>query len=102
MPDLPPNPANIPQVPPPAPRLLGEVEQLTTHVMGITPTVIRAVCDNGWIVLLDFDGFTESEISIWISTCERRTLAGGGCNLGSIAIRKFKALSYWIDQQVLQ
>ena len=52
--------------------------------------MVRADRDNGWIVLLDFEGFIELEISTWISRCERRTLARGGYNFGSVAVRKLK------------
>ena len=101
MTNLPPNPVNTLQVPPPAQWLLGKVEQLTTHGMGLTPAVIRSIHDNHWIVLLDFEGVAELEISTWVSS-ERRTLARGGYNFGSITVRKIKALSYWINQKILQ
>mmetsp|Transcript_13011 Transcript_13011/g.15874 ORF Transcript_13011/g.15874 Transcript_13011/m.15874 type:complete len:99 (-) Transcript_13011:241-537(-) len=52
---------------------------------------------NGWTDLEEFRDFSFQEIKDWIGAIEKRTVARGGCNFGSVAMNKLQALNYWVD-----
>lgn len=75
---------------------------LTEHVLELTPQQRAAITQNGWVRLGDFRDFGYQQIKDWTDTMEKRTLARGGVNFGSVAFKKLQALAYWCNQQLLR
>ena len=75
---------------------------LTQQVLQLSEAQRNAITTNGWVRLEDFRDFGYEQIKDWISTMEKRTVARGGVNFGSVAFKKLQALSYWCNQQILR
>ena len=49
---------------------------------------------------MHFRGFTVVYITTWIATVERRPVARGGSQFGSVAAKKIQLLKYWVNNHI--
>ena len=61
---------------------LTEVGQIGTNILGFIDRQRTAIHTNGWVNLMDFHGFTATEVTTWIVTTERRKFACGRAQFG--------------------
>ena len=79
---------------------LTEVGKLGTNILGFTNFQIIVIHVNGWVNLTDFRGFTATQVTTWISKVERRTVARGGAQSGSVTVKKLLVMNYWFKNYI--
>ena len=62
----------------------------------------NTMTDKGWVRLEDFYDFGYKGIKNWVDTIKKRTVARGGVNFASVALKKLQALSYWCNQLIFR
>ena len=81
---------------------IDEVGVISATILGLTLRQAVAISNNGWVNLVDFEGFTTDDIEKWISDTARIPLNRGGVNFPSVRARRICALSYWVNRRILR
>ena len=75
---------------------------ISENVLGLTDRQANAVSDNGWENLMDFEGYTTSDIQTWAISVSKLTAARGGVTFPTGRIRRLCALNYWVNNHILR
>ena len=71
------------------------VTTVCDNVISLTAIQRKAIVNNGWACLADFQGFKYNRIQTWARESNRLPASRGGCYFGSVAMAKLQGLAYW-------
>jgi hypothetical protein len=79
-----------------------EVGEISRRILGLTERQATAVSANGWETLIDFEGYTTSDIETWVTSSSRIAVNRGGAIFASVRTKRIAALSYWVNRRLLR
>ena len=79
-----------------------EVGQISENILGLTRAQAIAISTNGWEVLVDFQGYTTSDIESWVTSNSRLAVNRGGTTFASVRTKRLAALNYWVNRRLLR
>ena len=78
-----------------------EVSIISRDILGLTARQAVAISTNGWVNLVDFNGYTTNDIESWIRTVARLAVNRGGVSFPSVRAKRLVALNYWVNRLLL-
>ena len=79
-----------------------EIGTLCHSVLNFTRNQANAIHANGWENLADFEGYSTTDLTSWMTTSNRTPATRGGCIFPTVRSRRLCALNYWINRRLLR
>ena len=79
-----------------------EVGNISQTILGLTAPQANALDTNGWVDLMDFEGYTTDDIQSWMESMARLARNRGGVVFPSTRAKRVFALSFWVNRRILR
>ena len=79
-----------------------EMGLISQNILNLTPRQATAIEGNGWVDMVDFEGYTTKDIESWFTATARLAVGRGGAIFPSTRVKRILAVSYWVNRRLLR